>query len=183
MAFACDDAQNVYWEENWSDPTSKPVPLGKTLDKLIFSFNGSPATIPGRFSPHDLDKNAWVYMQTPTDPFELATLRMISHPKEGEMAMSRASAADVMAEINRQGKNIIRLDGWLPQGGGFIYLRARGKRKIQFATGSDSSYRLLPGQEIRIDAADEWTRFTILITPAHDYKTTTGGAVQGKFYW
>jgi len=183
MAFASDDTQNVLWEENWTDPTSKPVPVGKTLDKLIFSFNGTPATIPGRFAPRDLDKNAWVYMQTPTDPFEPATLRMISRPKEGEMVMSRASAADVIGEINRQGRNIIRLDGWISQSGGFIYLRAPGKRKIQFATGSDSSYRFLPGQEIRIDAAEEWTRFTILITPAHDYKTTGGGAAQGKFYW
>jgi len=122
-------------------------------------------------------------VQTPTDPFEPATLRMITRPKGAEMALARATKAEVTAALNRQAKNPIRLDGWLPPGEGVIYLKAPGKRDIQFSTGSGSSYRRTPTQEVEIEARDEWTRFSILITPEHNFKPTAGGAVNGNFYW
>jgi hypothetical protein len=184
IAIFDENIQNVYWQESWGDPTSKTVQLRDTLDKTAFAFDGSPATIPGRFLPRDPDKNVWIYVQAPTDSFEIATMRLITRPKGGtDVTLARASKKEVVGTLNSQEKNPIRIDGWLSPGEGTLYLKAPGKRDLQYATGMDSSYRHSNSQEVRIVATDEWTKFSIMITPKHDYKPTPGGVVDGIFYW
>lgn len=183
VTVSSDEVQDVYWQENWNDPSSKPVQARDTFDKTAFSWDGSFASIPGRFSPREPDKNVWIYVQTSTDPFEASTLRLLSRPAGKETSLSRAAQSDVIAALNAQTKNLIRLDGWLPPGAGAIDLRAPGKRDVQFAAGADLSYRHAGNNEVKIEAEDEWKKFTILITPAHDYKPANGAIVKGTFYW
>ena len=110
-------------------------------------------------------------------------MRLITRPKGGTgVTLARASKKEVVAALNSQEKSPIRVDGWLPPGEGTLYLKAPGKRDLQYATGTDSSYRHSNSQEVRIGATDEWTRFSIMITPKHDYKPTPGGVVDGIFY-
>ena len=178
-----DDVQSIYWLENWNDPTAKQVPIRDSFDKIAYSWDGSFASIQGRFTPREPDRNIWIYVQSPSDPFEPSTLRLLSRQPGKEATLSRATQNDLIDALNRQSKNIIRLDGWLPPGAGTINIKAPGKRTIQFAEGADPSYRQVRNNELKIEAEDEWKKFTILITPAHDYKPVNGAIIKGTYYW
>ena len=177
------ETQNIHWEENWSEFGARMVPFREALTKLSFSYDGSVASAPRNIGTSDSQGNSWIYIQTPSDPFEPSTLRLVTRTPEKEIVLSRVTKGDLVAILDTQGKNALRIDGWMPPHEGSFRLKLSGKRDLQYACGAGSLYKRAPNNEVRIAADNTWVKFSVLILPAYDSKITTGALVDGTFYW
>ena len=141
------------------------------------------SALPGVLSDAAPRGDSWVYIQTPADPFELSTLRLVTRTPEKTIILSRVTKSDLLAILNTQGKNALRIDGWLPPHEGSFHLKLAGKRDLQYAFGTGSFYKRASNNEVRIEADDAWLKFSVLVLPAYDSKTASGALVDGTFYW
>ena len=175
--------QNLCWEESWSDFASKIIPAREALSRPNFSCDGSVASAPQSILSDASRGDSWVYIQTPADPFDRSTLRLVTRTPEKAIILSRVTKNELLAILNTQGKNALRIDGWLPPNEGSFRLKLPGKRDLQYASGTGSLYKSAPNNEVRIAADDAWLKFSVLVLPAYNSKTTAGALIGGTFYW
>ncbi|MDD2710485.1 MAG: hypothetical protein PHV34_21105 [Verrucomicrobiae bacterium] len=164
----------VMWQETWQGPGVEMA------DEKTAAMLQNPNR-PGNKTLH------WVWRQDGGDSFEPDRVRVVYLAGETQFDQRVVSLAQAAELLNRQPPNSkIRLDGWLhPEHAPWFYLKIEGKRRLVFSSDVATSSRWVDarGEDVRLRAREDWTRFAVLIETNRRYAEQHGCGIHGGSYW
>lgn len=171
--------ESVLWQEQFNAPTKREADLNNSEQLATYGSDGSTLQPAKTKRP---DKDTWLFQQNNTDPFEKQQLRVIV--QGDDLTIQRANIRETLALLRQQKPDEdIRLDGWLPPHQGYLALTIPEESRLLYAVGESPRFVKASGNQLRLNALDEWSRFSILIKPSRFAPRLPTISLKGVFYW